>query len=143
MAWVWLGLALLVLVAELLTGTIFLLFVSLGMLLPGLVLFFRPELALSLQLLLFSVFVLIGLFVYMRSRKRKRFREDNHMIGLDIGNLVEVRELGNRAMYRGAGWDVVLQGSTEPLQPGRYRITEVRGTALVVVPSDEPTAGVA
>lgn len=132
MAWIWLGLALLVLVAELLSGTIFLLFVSLGMLLPGVVLFFRPELPFAIQLLMFSVVVLIGLVVYMRSRKRKRFREDNSLNSPDVGKLVEVKEEGNRASYRGSGWDVMLDGSPEPLKPGRYRIVEVRGTVLIV-----------
>src|SRR5690606_18121690 len=133
MAWIWLGLALVVLVAELLAGTIFLLFVSLGMLLPGIVLFFKPEVSLAVQLLMFSVVVLLGLVVYMRSRKRKRFRENNSLNSLDVGKLVDVKVEGHRAHYRGSGWDVMLNDSTAPLQPGRYRITEVRGTVLVVV----------
>ena len=132
MAWVWLGLALLVLVIELLSGTIFLLFVSLGMLLPGLVLFFKPELSLEMQLLIFSVLVVIGLLVYTRSRKRKRFRANNSLNNPDVGKLVEVKEEGNRASYRGAGWDVMLEGSQGPLQPGRYCIAEIRGTVLIV-----------
>ena len=118
MAWIWLGLALLVLVAELLSGTIFLLFVSLGMFLPAVVLFLWPDAALAVQLLIFSVVALIGLVVYIRSRKRKRFR----------------KETGYRANYRGSGWNAALDGSTDPLVPGRYCIKEVRGTVLIVEP---------
>ena len=110
MAWIWLGLAFVVLVAELLAGTVFLLFVSLGMLLPGVLLFLWPEAPLTLQLLIFSVVVLAGLFVYMRSRKRKRFREDNSLNSLDVGKLVDVKEVGHRAHYRGSGWDVAFDG---------------------------------
>lgn len=139
MAWIWLSLALVVLIVELLSGTIFLLFVSVALVLPGLALLIKPDLGLAPQLLMFSIVALIGWVAYFRSRKRVRFRQDNRLNTLDVGNTVEVVSTGTRAQYRGSTWDVALEHTPGPLAPGRYVITGVRGNTLLVKPVDAAT----
>ncbi len=132
MAWIWIVLAILVLITELLSGTIFLLFISAGPLLPGITLWLKPDFSIAGQLLLFSAGLLLGLVFYIRSKKRMRFRGTESEQSLDIGNVVEILQSGRRASYRGAMWDVELEDSTQELVPGRYQITAIRANTLIV-----------
>ncbi|MCQ9617889.1 hypothetical protein L1889_15445 [Paenalcaligenes niemegkensis] len=132
MAWIWIVLAMLVLITELLSGTIFLLFISAGLLLPGITLWLKPDFSIAGQLLLFSAGLLLGLVFYIRSKKRMRFRDTESEQSLDIGNVVEILQSGRRASYRGAMWDVELEDSTQELVPGRYQITAIRANTLIV-----------
>jgi membrane protein implicated in regulation of membrane protease activity len=72
--WHWLGLAAIVLVFEIITGSGFLLWVGLAAGVVGILLFFFPALSWVVQLLTFSVLTVAGWFFYLKHyplKKRK------------------------------------------------------------------------
>ncbi|MGY8527414.1 NfeD family protein [Paracidovorax citrulli] len=134
----WFGLAVLLIIAELASLTLYLLVVALGALAAGGVAWLGWGLA--GQLIVAAVVALAGFIVLRRSRygrTRRGAAASDPNVNLDIGQSVEVPawDAGGRARvpYRGAQWNVELaQGAA--VRPGRHRIVEVRGNTLVVMP---------
>ncbi|NIE63808.1 NfeD family protein [Burkholderia sp. Ax-1719] len=131
----WIGAGVLI-VAELMTGTFYLLMIALGFL-AG-VLAFELGAPLDVQ---FAVAALVGLAAVITLR-RSRFGRKRRMVdassdpavNLDIGSTLTVaawHEGRARTMYRGAEWDVELAPG-EPEDAHLYRIKAVRGSCLIV-----------
>lgn len=131
----WIGFGVLV-VAELLTGTFYLLMIALG--------FFAGVVAyalgapLDLQFAIAAVVALVAVIVLRRSRFARRRRDSDASsdsgVVLDIGESLAVpawHERRARALYRGAQWDVELAPG-EPEDAHLYEITAVRGSCLIV-----------
>jgi len=121
-------------IMELLTGTFYLLVISLGMAAGGLA--HLGGLALEWQFLLAALVALAGILIVRRSRfgAVKRTVRGNRDVNLDIGETVEVHAWQDgraRVMYRGAPWDVeLLPGQSETAQ--WYEIRELSGSRLLV-----------
>ena len=123
-------------VAELFTGTFYLLMIAIGLAFGGI----AALLGLSgaLQTLVAAVVGLGATGLLHRSRFGRPAKVDaarDANVNLDIGGRVTVASWENghaRAMYRGAQWDVELGPGALP-EAGDYRIVEVRGSRLVVV----------
>ncbi|SAK67208.1 NfeD family protein [Caballeronia hypogeia] len=123
-------------VAELFTGTFYLLMIALGMIAGGLayVMGAMPYVQMGAA----AVIALIAVVVLRRSRfgnwKRRGEASRDAAVNLDIGATLEVdqwRDGRARAMYRGAQWDVELApGETEGAR--FYRITALDGNRLIV-----------
>jgi len=123
-------------VAELFTGTFYLLMIALGMIAGGVahVLGALPHVQMSAA----AVIALIAVAVLRRSRfvswKRRDDASRDAAVNLDIGATLEVDQWHHghaRAMYRGAQWDVELApGETEGAR--LYRITALDGNRLIV-----------
>jgi membrane protein implicated in regulation of membrane protease activity len=123
-------------VAELFTGTFYLLMIALGMIAGGLayVIGAMPHMQMGAA----AVIALIAVAVLRRSRfgnwKRRNDASHDAAVNLDIGATLEVdhwRDRRARAMYRGAQWDVELApGETEGAR--FYRITALEGNRLIV-----------
>ncbi|MFM0321017.1 NfeD family protein [Caballeronia glebae] len=123
-------------VAELLTGTFYLLMIALGMIAGGIayVIGALPHVQMGVAALI----ALIAVAVLRRSRlgswKRRGDASRDAAVNLDIGATLEVdqwRDGRARAMYRGAQWDVELApGESEGAR--LYRITALDGNRLIV-----------
>jgi len=131
----WVGVGLLV-VAELLTGTFYLLMIALGFLAGALLQLagFAPHVQFGAA----AAVAIIAMIVLRRSglgRKQKRDTSTNPDVNLDIGATVTVDAWHDgraRVQYRGADWDVEL--ATGERDDARvYQVSAVRGNRLVVV----------
>lgn len=139
----WFGLAGLLVILEMFTGTFYLLMIGLGFAAGGLAAFSGAGVA--LQLVIAGVVGVVATYALRRSRWGKDERPDaasDPNVNLDIGQVLvvdawsgvdgEVRTA--RAMYRGALWDVELaQGGVA--RAGSFVIREVRGSRLIVTNS--------
>lgn len=130
----WIGVGVLV-VAELMTGTFYLLMIALGFLAGGLV--HLAGGSLRWQLVAAAAVAIVAMFVLRRSglgRKQKRDTSANPDINLDIGATIAVahwQDRRARAQYRGAQWDVELADG-ERDDAHLYEVCAVRGNCLIV-----------
>ena len=119
-----------VIVAELLTGTIYLLLVAAGMAAGAI----AAHLGLSLPLQICAAAAVGVLCVLVFKRIRRRQPElpttANPDINLDIGETLHVPEWRAEGTAR-TQWTVVLRSGSLPA-PGLYRVIEVQGNRLVV-----------
>jgi membrane protein implicated in regulation of membrane protease activity len=123
-------------VAELFTGTFYLLMIALGLIAGGIA-FVMGALA-HVQLGAAAVVALIAAAALRRSRfgnwKHRNDASRDAAVNLDIGATLQVdqwRDGRARAMYRGAQWDVELApGESEGARV--YRITALDGNRLIV-----------
>ncbi|AOI57825.1 NfeD family protein [Burkholderia diffusa] len=131
----WVGVGVLV-VAELLTGTFYLLMIALGFLAGGVLQLagFAPHVQFGVA----AAVAIIAMIVLRRSglgRKQKRDTSTNPDVNLDIGSTVTVDAWHDgraRVQYRGADWDVELaHGERDDARV--YQVRAVRGNCLVVV----------
>jgi membrane protein implicated in regulation of membrane protease activity len=131
-------------VAELMTGTFYLLMIALGFLAGALS--YELGAPLDLQFFVAAVVGLAAVITLRRSRFGRRRRSTDAStdpgVNLDIGSTLSVaawRDGRARAMYRGAEWDVELAPG-EPENAPLYEIQAVRGSCLIVVAKREPRA---
>ncbi len=134
-AW-WLIASLALLVVELMTGTFYVLMLSLALLAGGLTAWAGGSFA--LQMAVASLTGVVATLLLRRSRfgkiEQKRDSSTDPLQSLDIGQQVQVREwqAGTaRVMHRGAAWDAVMSEG-EPPVVGWLTIVEVRGTRLTL-----------
>ncbi|TKC78799.1 NfeD family protein [Trinickia terrae] len=131
----WIGTGVLI-AAELLTGTFYLLMIALGFVAGALAHLLGASL--DAQLALAAVVALAAVILLRRSRfGRRRQRRDasfNPDVNLDIGTTLTVeawQDRRARTEYRGAQWDVELApGEREDARV--YEIAAVRGNCLIV-----------
>lgn len=137
---IWLVVAGVLVIAELFTGTFYLLMIAIGLGAGALA-------ALSgaggpMQALAAAAVGLAATAILHRSRFGKPARNNpgrDRNLNLDIGQRLTVpeaewRDGRARVMYRGALWDVELGPGAQP-EAGDYRIVEVRGSRLILAGS--------
>ena len=125
-------------VAELFTGTFYLLMIAIGLAFGGM----AALLGLTgpIQTLIAAAVGLIATSVLHRSRfgrPAKGSASRDHNVNLDIGERVTVpawQDGRARVMYRGALWDVELGPGALP-EAGDFRIVEIQGSRLIVANS--------
>lgn len=109
-AGIWLSLALAALIGEFLSGTFYLLIVSLAFGVTALATFLGADLA--LQLVVASLSAVSGVVLLRRYRKRISPKIQAQVNDPDLGQRVEVRHIGTdrqaRVQYRGTTWDAEL-----------------------------------
>ncbi len=120
-------------IAELLSGTFYLLMIAVGCVAGGVVTLFG--LSVSLQLVVAAAIALSALILLRRSRiDLAKGRHANLHNNLDLGALLQIDAWQGRrarALYRGAQWDVELLAG-EDIDGQWYEIKEMRGNLLVV-----------
>jgi membrane protein implicated in regulation of membrane protease activity len=122
-------------ILELVSGTFYLLMLAIGMTAGALTAMARIDL--PGQTLVAALVGVIATLLLRRSRWGRTRRSDaasNPDINIDIGQSVHVpawQDRAARVMYRGAMWDVELAPGV-PEHPGTFRISEVRGSRLIV-----------
>lgn len=133
---VWWVLAGAIIAVELLTGTFYLLMLSIGMVAGAIAAHFGATVATQLVI---AAAVGGGLVVawrwYKKSQPRSLPAGANRDVNLDVGESVEVETWGpdgtSLVKYRGAQWSVSLVPGATPTT-GPHRIVEVVGSRLVL-----------
>ena len=136
-AYVWwfvLGFGLLV--AELMTGTFYLLVIALALACAGLVAFFDAPL--TVQFVVAAAVGLGGSLWLRRSRfGRRHDPRADRVQNMDIGQTVRVEHWSPnrtaRAAYRGTQWDVELAPGAA-MQAGEFVIRDIQANRLIVAP---------
>ena len=122
-------------IAELFSGTFYLLMIAIGMGAGALTSLLRIDM--PGQMLVAAIVAAIATLLLRRSRFGKIERRPasaNPDVNLDIGQSISVPAWQDgvaRVMYRGAMWDVELAPG-EAAAPGTYKIREIRGSRLIV-----------
>ena len=133
----WFVVAFGLLVAELLTGTFYLLVISIALAVAGIAALAGAPIALQ-----FVVAAVIGIggSVWLRTTrfgKRLHERGDDRVQNMDIGQSLRVENWTTartaRASYRGAVWDVELAPGEQPAS-GEFIIREIHANRLIVAP---------
>jgi membrane protein implicated in regulation of membrane protease activity len=134
----WLVGAGILVIAELFTGTFYLLMIAIGLAFGGIAALLGASG--PIQTLVAAVTGLVATSILHRSRfgrPPRRSPSRDHNVNLDIGGRVTVAAWQDgraRVMYRGALWDVELGPGALP-EAGEYRIVEVQGSRLIVANS--------
>lgn len=136
--YIWFALAVVLVIAELATLTLYLLMLALAAAAAGIGALF--DAGTGAQILIAALVTLVGFAVLRRlpyGKVRRGAAATDPSVNLDIGQEVEVpawdADGRARVPYRGAQWNVQLREGAAPV-PGRYRIVEVRGNTLFVMP---------
>jgi membrane protein implicated in regulation of membrane protease activity len=129
--WLWWILATLLVGAELVTGTFYLLAVGIAFAFGGLAAWVGVPVA--LQLITAGVLAVIG--TVLANRWRRRTGDPAALPGLDIGQSVRVEawqpDGSARVVYRGTRWNGVLASAATPRRETMY-IVATRGSTLVL-----------
>jgi membrane protein implicated in regulation of membrane protease activity len=131
----WLVGAGILVIAELFTGTFYLLMIAIGLAFGGIAALLGASG--PVQTLTAAAVGLVATSILHRSpfgRPAKRSPSRDRNVNLDIGARVTVpawQDGRARVMYRGALWDVELGPGALP-EAGEYRIVEVQGSRLIV-----------
>ena len=141
---IWFVMAFALLIAELLTGTFYLLMVAIGCAVGGLVAMMGG--GVPLQLVIGAAVGIAATLVLRRTRwGLRQSRGDataNRDVILDIGEVVQVDTWQNGAAsvrYRGAQWSAMLEPGA-PATTGAQVIKAIRGSTLVVAPVQAPAS---
>jgi membrane protein implicated in regulation of membrane protease activity len=134
--WIWFIAGLAMLIAELFTGTFYMLVIAAALAGGGLTAWLGGGFA--LQFVVAAVIGFIGAMILRKTRFGLATRGDtasDASVNMDIGNRLTVDSWDTsgkaRVMYRGAMWDVTLEHGAHRT-PGSFVIKEVRGSTLVV-----------
>ncbi len=129
--WIWWILATLLIGAELVTNTFYLLAVGIAFVFGGIAAWVGAEM--PMQLLTAGVLAVVGTVVANRWRRRRG--ELPNLPGLDIGQSVRVESWQPdgtaRVVYRGTRWSGVLARTETPRRDTMY-IVATRGSTLVL-----------
>ena len=135
----WFVLAFGLLIAELLTGTFYLLMMALGFLAGGVAASLGA--ALELQLAIGAAIGIAATVILRRTRwGMKRLQGDaagNPDVLLDIGQVVQVTEWRDgtaKVQYRGCQWDAALEPGAAA-SAGTQVIKAIRGSTLILAPA--------
>lgn len=135
--YIWFVVAFGLLVAELLTGTFYLLVIAIALAAAGVAAWLGAPVALQ-----FVVAAAIGLGGSMwlrttRFGRRLHERADDRVQNMDVGQTLQVNawtpSRTARAMYRGSTWDVELAPGEQP-SSGEFVIREIHANRLIVAP---------
>ncbi len=133
---IWWVLAGSVVAVELVTGTVYMLLLSVGLAAGALAA--HAGASTSVQILVAAVFgsgSVIGWRSYRKSRSSRLAGDVDQALNLDIGEIVQIDDWKSdgtsSVKYRGANWRVSLPPG-ETAATGPHRITEVIGNRLIV-----------
>lgn len=121
------------LLAELMTGTFYLLVIAVAFACAGLAHLLGASFV--MQLLIAAVIGFGGSIALRKSRFGKSSVAADPLQQMDVGQRLQIAAWNEsrsaRAQYRGAQWDVELAAG-EPATPGEFEIREVRANRLIV-----------
>lgn len=132
----WLSVAFVLLILELMTGTFYLLIASIATASAAVAAYYGA--GWIVQLILAAAVAVIGVFIlrsiqYGQTQHQEAQKDPN--INLDIGQLIHVGKWNPdrtaRVAYRGSTWDVEL-AADEKMATGKFQIVALRGSHLIV-----------
>lgn len=123
-------------VAELLTGSFYLLMLALGAVAGALAAHLGGSETVQILCAAFAgAAAVVGCYLVRKRHARQRPAQSNRSMNLDIGESVQVESWAAdgtaQVRYRGAQWTVVLRPGNAPT-PGTHRVAEVIGNRLLV-----------
>ena len=138
----WFGVAGIVVVLELFSGTFYLLMIGIGLASGGLAALLG--LSSELQFIIAGVIGVVATVILRRSRFGLRSKVDatrDPNVNLDIGQTLQIASWNNvsdgvysaRSMHRGAMWDIQFKSPQQP-RSGMFKIVEIQGSQLIVEP---------
>lgn len=133
--WIWWLAALALVIAEMSSGTFYLIAVATGLAVAGLAAYLG--IAWSGQATVAAVLCSASVAgIYQWNKRHKRPHEQSNFSN-DIGQIVHVvswsDERHARVLYRGAEWDAVLANKATPDQTRQvWRIVEISGSSLII-----------
>ena len=134
---IWWILAGLAVVAELLTGTIYLLMIALGLAAGAGAAHLNLDLAVQIAVAALVALVCMAATRAIRRRRGSKVSSDP-AAQLDIGSQVHVTawlpDGSAQVQYRGALWRALPAATTASLQPGLFRVVALQGNQLVIEP---------
>lgn len=139
--WGWFTLALIFLILEVVSGTFYLLFLSISMFAAGLAAFFA--LSIYLQLGVFVLVLLLGVFVFkffgIKYTSSSATPTSDVNVNMDIGASIYVnrwdKPRATVVQYRGTQWQALLAPSCpEDGVAGNYVISDINGVTLILTP---------
>ena len=123
------------LIAELLSGTFYLLVIALAAGGAGVAALLGA--GLPVQLVVAAIIGFSGSLWLRRSRAQQKGAASNVLQNLDVGQSIRIDQWIDgrtaRASYRGAQWDVELAGDGVA-EPGEFQIADMRANRLIVRP---------
>jgi membrane protein implicated in regulation of membrane protease activity len=131
----WFVLAFGLAIAELMTGTFYLLVIALALGVAGLAALFGA--GFSVQLLIATAIGVGGSLALRKSTFGRRIHAspaDDPVQNMDVGQTVRIEQWSDhraRATYRGSQWDIELAAGETPA-PGEFVIRAIQGNRLVV-----------
>lgn len=136
--WIWFVLAGGCLILELFTGSFYLLFLSLGLALGGIVAWLGLSIYWSVFAFVMTSLLCVWIFRLLGIHQRSsRNATSDVNVNLDIGAIVKVEQWQLRqtqVSYRGAQWQAVLAADIPQGYPGEYVIVDINGSTLVLRP---------
>ena len=131
-------------IVELLTGTFYLLMLTLGLAAGALAA--HAGLGLAAQLLVGAAVgasTITAAYLYRRGRPGDPPARADRSVNLDVGEVVQIEHWNAdgtaQIRYRGAQWTAVYRGPATP-QAGRHRVVELEGSRLLVEPVPSPAS---
>jgi len=130
--WIIIGLALII--AEMLTGTLYLIFIGIGFLLTSILAHYNV--VFIYQIFFLSIFSIIS--IYLVHRRNKKFQSDKiDLNNFELGKSVFVQDWhGNntRVLYKGAYWEAQYVPQINYPSPiaGEYSIIDMQGNLLLI-----------
>ncbi|MBO9680522.1 MAG: NfeD family protein [Acidovorax sp.] len=123
-------------IAELLTGTFYLLMLAIGLAAGAIAAHAGAPAAVQLVLAaLVGTAAVVACHLVRKRRPPSQPATSNRDVNLDVGESVSVEQWSPdgtaQVKYRGAQWTVVLRPGNAP-SPGTYRVAEVIGNRLLV-----------
>lgn len=123
-------------IAELLTGSFYLLMLAIGAVAGAIAAHMGAGLnAQLISAIVFGALAVGGCYLVRRRLPKNAPAQRNKDVNMDVGELVEVQQWSEdgtaQVRYRGAQWMVISRSNTTE-QPGNYRIAEVIGSRLLV-----------
>ncbi len=126
------------LILELLSGTIYLLMLALGLAAGALAA--HAGAGFQAQLVI-AAGVGAGAVTVWHLLRKRRPAAGGEALNLDVGHVLLIAEWGpqNQASvrYRGAEWMAVLKPGCSPAADGRYRVAGIEGSSLLVEPAPQ------
>ena len=123
-------------VAELLTGTFYLLMLSIGLMAGAIAAHFGADV--TTQLVVAAILgggAVVACYLLKKKSPGVQPAASNRDVNLDVGETVQVDAWNAdgtaQVRYRGAQWTVLLRPGNAP-SPGIYRVAEVVGSRLLV-----------
>ncbi len=139
-ATLWWIIAALLIGAELLTGTFFLLMISLGAVTAALLTYFGLSLSgqIASAAIVSSLAVVVWFVLRSRRKGTQAARANATRNKLDIGGMVTVEHWQPdgtaQVFYRGAPWTAMAANAASPVQPGQHRVVDIVNNRLVLEP---------
>ncbi|WP_204319017.1 NfeD family protein [Pelistega ratti] len=137
--WVWFVLAGICLSLELMLGSFYLLFLTVGLLVGGIVAWI--DMSIYWQLFAFALTAILCVYVFklfgISKHGSTKTATSDVNVNLDIGATVEVTQWSHRQTtvhYRGAQWKAMLEDSITAEVIGQHTIVDIQGSMLILSP---------